>query len=105
VSNVFLVIPENKPAADFSVFLHTEKYLYDITKCKQPSTFLSLKRGINLHGVLLDAKRVAPEYFADLLSKGASIIFKKRKKREKRRAASKSTRRAPSIRKEGAYIQ
>ena len=62
--------------------------IFDITDC-EPIT--DNKYGINFNGVLPTAKQVSAEYVADLLSKGASIVFKKRKK-TKRRAVAKAKR-------------
>lgn len=95
-ADLFIIILPNK----FTVFKRTESgRIFDITDCR-PSTYN--RRGVNLHGVLKNAKQVTPEFVADLLSKGASIVFKKKKKIAKRRATSKSRR--ISIREEEAVL-
>jgi hypothetical protein len=69
-------------------FLRTESgIIFDITGC-QPATYN--KDGINLHGVLKNAKQVTPEYIADLLTKGANLVFRKKTKKGRARAKSKS---------------
>lgn len=87
-TDTFIVILENKCTA----FARTESgRIFDVTHCGQPIT--DSEYGINFNGVLNNAKQVPQEYVADLLTKGASIVFKKRKKKikTKRRAASKTT--------------
>lgn len=94
-SDLFIVTLHNKS----TVFVRTESgRIFDITDCKQPIT--DNKYSINHNGVLSNANQVTPEYVADLLAKGASLVFKERRK-AKRRATSKFKR----IREEGVYIR
>lgn len=81
-----LVIHEDKCSA----FLRTETQIYDITECRDVSTFIDYERGINLHGILLDSKRVTPEYVADLLGKDACLFINKKIKRRRGRRVNKS---------------
>lgn len=97
-TDLFIVILENKCTA----FAQTEsRRLFDITDC-DPIT--DSRYGINFNGVLPTAKQVSPEYVADLLMKGASLVFKKKKKRTNRITTSKSKAKARQLLREGGYI-
>lgn len=85
VTDFFIIILQDK----CTVFTRTESgRIFDVTDC-QP--IIDNKFGINYNGVLSTSKLVTSEYVADSLTKGASIVFKKRKK-TKRRAVAKAKR-------------
>lgn len=77
MTSLFIDILENKCIP----FIRTESRIFDITDSE---IITDNQYGMNRNGLLPNANQVTPEYVADLLTKGASIVFKKRTKTKKR---------------------
>jgi hypothetical protein len=93
VSDDFIVILEDK----YSVFARTKSRIFDKTNC-EPIT--DDEKGINFNSVLTKARQAAPECVADLLSIGASLVFRNNKIRSKAERKSYSI----EIPKRGCYL-